>query len=347
MFRKVLAVGENIQSGLVDAALRFAGLGPRGHASASPSTALAIPLATCVRRRVAGVQTVASGAIDRPVSQDTLVARLTEYLADASKPRSAFHECVVGLWKSEGLATSAAKQLLPENTLRDPRLPARALPVIHVGFGTGVTAALAFDETAIPKLFGQRCRPEHVGFSYEGIGAVLRIHERGFFKIMSARFGLVPIEAQDGPASDRFYADYLAHFPPDIRQLIVHGYGRLVAFTHTDIVDAVEEATTLPCEYVEAAVRGAGFAFAMMNNVEVERILRNSAVPFDRKVRAAFQNGLVYGLAFAEWYRPGLLAAWQPRGAPESDLVDHARREAAGSIERGYPLAFQLSVART
>jgi hypothetical protein len=63
--------------------------------------------------------------------------------------------------------------------------------------------------------------------------------------------------------------------------------------------------------------------------------------------QAAFQSGLVYSLMFFEWYVPGLLAAWQPKGPLETELVEHARRESALAVERGYPLAFRLHAPRS
>ena len=148
---------------------------------------------------------------------------------------------------------------------------------------------------------------------HEGIGAVLRIYERGFFKILSGTFGLIPLDAQAGPAPEDFYAAYLAQFSPDDQDLIAHGYGRLLAFSQPDIYDAIEEATTLPSARVAPVVRGVAFAAAMMNNSEVARILRHSDVPFDAPVRRAFQDGLVYAWCF----RSGSAPACWPRGSRE------------------------------
>jgi hypothetical protein len=85
----------------------------------------------------------------------------------------------------------------------------------------------------------------------------------------------------------------------------------------------------------------------MINSVDLPRILRQSAVPYTPAVRAAFQNGLIYALAFLDWYAPWFLATWQPQAGLESDLIDHARDEAALSVERGFPLAFRLANPRS
>ena len=76
-------------------------------------------------------------------------------------------------------------------------------------------------------------------------------------------------------------------------------------------------------------------------------VLENSAIPFDRTIRAAFQNGLIYSQVFFDWYLPGLLEDWQPKGPLEAELIDHARREAAAARKRGYPLAMRLENPRT
>ena len=93
-------------------------------------------------------------------------------------------------------------------------------------------------------------------------------------------------------------------------------------------------------------MHGTAFAFAMINSLELGRVLRESAIPFQPPVRAAFQNGLTYALVFLDWYVPGLLARWKPQPGIEADLIDHARREAARSLERGFPLAFRLENPR-
>ena len=84
-----------------------------------------------------------------------------------------------------------------------------------------------------------------------------------------------------------------------------------------------------------------------MNSADLPRILEHSAIPFDARVRAAFQSGVVYALVFFDWYANGLLDSWKPSGALETELIEHARREAASARQRGYPLAFRLEQPRT
>lgn len=345
--RTAFAVGTNVQSGLVDAAFNIAGFGPRGQSPTDGSDDLSIPLATGATRRVTGVRTVASGALDREVPQDEFVMRLAGYHAESTTGAVDRERTVTGLWKSEGLSTSVGKHLRADNSLRDPRTGREVLPIAHVGFGSGSTEALVFDVPAIDALFDARCAPDYRGFSYEGIGAILRIYERGFFKVMSGTLGLIRLDAPDGPSAAGFFADYLWRFPEETQRLIAHGYGRIVAFSNMSIYRAITEITTYPADRVEPAVHGAGFAFAFMNSADLPRILDRSAIPFDPAVRAAFQNGLVYGLVFFDWYAPGLLETWAPSGRLETELIELARHEAAASRQRGYPLAFRLENPRS
>ena len=340
------AVGANVQSGLVDAAFGLVGYGAGGQAPKGDTSGLSIAMTDRATRRVLGVRTVAAGALSRPIPQSELVARLTQYHQESTGGAADREKTVMGLWKSEGLSTSLGKHLLPENTLADPALPKHVLPIAHVGFGSGSTEGLLFDPAKLKALFEARCEPNHLGFAYEGIGAILRIYERGFFKVMSGSLGLIPLDAPDGPSAEGFFADYLAQYPDDVQRLIAHGYGRIVAFSNIDIYSAIQQATAFPAARVEPAVHGCGFAFAFMNSADLPRILENSAVPFDAPVRAAFQNGLIYSLVFFDWYAPGLLAGWQPAGPLETELVAHARREAAAAQARGCLLPFRLEDPR-
>ncbi len=345
--RTAFAIGTNVQAGIVDAAFDAVGMGAKGQAPTGDTSALSIPLATGIPRRVAGVKTVASGAVDRGVTQTEFVERLTEYQRDSTGRPVQRAKAVTGLWKSEGLSTSIGKHLLPENTLADSRFPREVLPIAHVGFGSGSTEEMVFDVAKLNALFAARCAPDYIGFSYEGIGAILRIYERGFFKVMSGALGLIRLDAPDGPNPANLFADYLRQYPDDTQWLIVHGYGRLVAFSNMNIYKAIEEITSYPSERVDPAVRGAAFAFVMMNSADLPKVLEQSAIPFDRSVRVSFQNGLINSLVFFDWYLPGLLEDWRPEGPLEAELIEHARREAAAARKRGYPLPMRLEYPRT
>jgi hypothetical protein len=344
--KTALAVGANIQGGVAHVAKGLAGLGPRGQVPTGATTGLSMPLITGASRRMAGMRSVAAGADSRSVTQAELIERLRQYVVEASVGDAANERRVAALWKAEGLAATIGKQLLQENSLRDAALRREVLPVAHVGFGSGSTESLVFDAARLEALFKERCAIDYVDFSYEGIGAVLRFYERGFLKLMGGALDFIGLDAPDGPDPEGFFAVYLQQFPSEIQRLIAHGYGRIIAFSNLTVYGAIEEATALPSERIEPAVQGAAFAFAMINSVELPRILRQSAIPYEPFVRAAFQNGLVYALVFLDWFAPEMLAKWRPEGKVETALIDRARQEAALSIERGFPLAFRLSNPR-
>lgn len=344
--KTAFAVGNNLQSGLVDAALDVVGVGPRGQSPSGSTTGLSMSLKKSATRRLTGVRTVASGALSRPVPQVELIRRLADFHAEVMAGGPSRERTVAGVWKSEGLATTIAKHLLPENSWNDPALPREVLPVEHVGFGSGSTSFFLFDAAKLHAVFAERCASNYREFSYEGIGAIMRAYESGFFKLMSGALGLSRLDTPNGPNPAGFYSDYLTQFPPHIQRLIAHGYGRIFAFSHMDIYDAIRDATKLPEQRVEPVVHGVAFAFLMINSADLPHILRHSAVPFEPAVRAAFQNGLIYGLAFLDWYAPGFLANWKPEGTLEADMIEHARRESALDLERGFPLAFRLAHPR-
>ena len=340
------AVGTNLQSGLVDAAVDIAGIGPHGQRPVSAASGLSMSFGQSAARRLAGVRSVASGTLDRPVRQKELVQRLTKHQAEATAGRVDRTHAVTKLWNAEGLSTTIARHRLPDNALSDPALPPNVLPIAHVGFGAGSARFLTFDAARIEGAFTDVCAEGYREFSYEGIGAILRAYERGFFKLSCEVLGFLPFDTPDGPDPRAFFANYFRQFPPHIQRLIAHGYGRLLAFSTTNIYDTIAHATRLPHERIEPVVHGAAFAFAMINMTDLPHILRHSAVPFDPSVRAAFQNGLVYALVFLDWFAPGVLAHWRCEDALEAELINLARRECELAWQRGFPLAARLADPR-
>src|SRR5262249_16875319 len=143
--KTVFAVGQNIQCGLIDTAFSPPAMGTKGQKPQGDATALIIPLQTMASRRIAGVKTVASGAVAHSVSQTELVQKLTQYQVEQQGRPVDRAKAVIGLWKSEGLATSIGKHGLPENKWSDPAFMRETLPIAHVGYGSGSTEQLTFD----------------------------------------------------------------------------------------------------------------------------------------------------------------------------------------------------------
>ena len=303
---------------------------------------LSISLIPLALRRMTGVKTVASGATNRQTPQAEYVEGCRRYQQEATGNPSDMPSIVKGLWKTEGLSTTLGKYRIPENTLNDPKLPRESYGIAHVGFGAACTESTFFQTDKLIELVEKLAQPDSKGFMYEGMGSIVRIYEPGIFKFMCGQLGLIPKNAPPGPDKTGFFAKFFAGFPPDVQWLITHGYGRLVGFSKISVYKAIDEATTLPPGRVEPCVRGIAFAFAMMNSVEMPRLLENSAIPYNDKVRAAFQNGLVYGMTFCDWFVPGFLSAFRPSGKLGEKLTSKAIDESALNRKRGYELPFHL-----
>jgi hypothetical protein len=306
------------------------------------SKSLKISLIPLALRRMNGVKTVSSGAVNRLVPQTEFIESCKRYQQEAAAKLPDLPALVDGLWKVEGLSTTLGKYRLPENTLNDPRLPREVYGISHVGYGAACTEHAMFDQAKLHEIAETKCEPNYRNFMLEGIGSILRIYEPGVFKFMCGMLGLIPRDAPPGPSRDGFFSGFLSAFTPEAQRLITHGYGRLVAFSRMSVYKALEEAMALPASRVEPCAQGIAFAFFMMNSQEIPRLMDNSDIPHPGPVRAAFQNGLVYAIVFSDWFVPGLLAKWQSRGKLEGKLIELARAESALNFKRGYPLAFRL-----
>jgi hypothetical protein len=316
-------------------------------------------------RRMNGVKTVSSGAVNRDVPQAEFVESCRRYQKEAASQVRSMSEIVNGLWKIEGLATTVGKYQQPENTLSDALLPREVLGISHVGYGAAITEHVLFDVKRLREIadgdsqpdhptleqrrrfpltrsFCDKCEPDYRHFTLEGIGSILRIYEPGFFKFMCGMLGLIPRGAPPGPDKNGFFAAFLSAFSPEVQRLITHGYGRLVAFSNVSVYKAIQEARALPANRIEPCVQGIAFAFAMMNAKEMPRLLEHSDIPYPPPIRAAFQNGLVYGMIFCDWFVPGFLSQWRSQGPLEGQLMERAREESVRNLARGYPLPFRL-----
>jgi hypothetical protein len=303
---------------------------------------LKIPLIPLALRRMNGVKTVSSGAVNRPIPQPEYRETMTRYQREAASGQDGMPHVVKGLWRSEGFSTTFGKYRLPENTLDDPGVPRESQGIAHVGYGAASTEHALFNVAKLHEIANTKCAPLYRGFMYEGIGSIVRIYEPGIFKMMCGLLGLIPRNAPPGPDKAGFFADFYKGFDAETQRLITHGYGRLIAFSKLSVYKAIDEACTFPEARVLPAVQGIAFACAMMNSEDMPRLLENSAIDYPAPVRAAFQDGFTYGLVFCEWFAPGFLQRWRSQGSLEGKLVERARSEAALNLKRGYPLPFAL-----
>lgn len=306
------------------------------------SQGLSISLLPLARRRINGVKTVSSGAVNRTIPQTEFVATCRRYQQEAAAQHTSMLRVVDGLWRSEGFATTFGKFRLDENTLNDGNIPRESYGITHVGYGAASTEHAQFDTRKLIEIVETKSEPHYRGFTFEGIGSILRIYEPGVFKFMCGALGLIPMGAPPGPDKTGFFADFYKHFDLDTQRLITHGYGRLVMFSNLGVHAAIKEALSLPEPRRAPCVMGIAFAFAMMNAEDMSRLLSNSAIQYDAPIRAAFQNGLTYGMIFCDWFAPGFLAAWKTSGPIEEKLIQRAKDESALNLKRGYMLPFAL-----
>ncbi len=305
-----------------------------------PKGGLGTSLASGIARRVHGVGTVSSGAVNRQIPQDEFVATCRKFQAEAAADL-AMPNVVDGLWRTEGFSTTFGKYRLDENTLNDSRIPRESLGIAHVGYGAACTEFTRFDTAKLLEISETKCHPDYRHQMLEGVGSILRIYEPGLFKKMCGMMGLIPADAGEGPDRSGFFRSFLSAFPDEVQRLMTHGYGRLVAFSKMmGVHSAIDEARQLPAERQAAAVQGIAFAFSMMNAADMGRHLeRSSTLDFQR---AAFQDGLVYALVYCDWFAPGFLAKWKPEGKLEERLVAKAIAESSANLKRGHMLAFKL-----
>jgi hypothetical protein len=307
---------------------------------------LTFSILTTAIRRFGGVRSVAAGAVNRPIPQKEFSTTCRQFQQEAARQNSTMPPVVAGLWKSEGFATTFGKYRLDENTLADPAIPRESLGITHVGYGAACTEFALFDAAKLKHIFATLCEPNYALQAVEGVGSILRIYEPGLFKKMCGWAGLIPKDAPPGPDRTGFFASFLNQFTAEEARLITHGYGRLVAFSNFGLGKALDEARQLPANRVQSCAQGIAFAFAMMNSPDIGRILELSDIEAAGPIRSGFQNGLVYGIVYCDWFAPGFLHAWKPKGALEEKLVALAVDESARNFKRGHILPFQLENPR-
>lgn len=300
-----------------------------------------------LQRRVEAVRTVASGVVNRTIPQAEYVAGCIRYQQEAQVNCRSMPEIVRAIWRCEGFTTTFGKFRLPDNTLNDQRLPRECLGIVHVGYGAASAEFTRFDPFQLHSIARRFSAPNYQDFVYEGMGSTLRLFEPGFFRFLAGVLGLIPMDAPPGPGKDGFFTKWLAEFSPEQQRLVSHGYGRLMAFSNSNLSKALDEVLTLPEDRILPALQGLGFAFAMMNSEDIVRLLDNSSIDDPRRLQQAFQTGLVCALVFCDWFAPGFLSYFRPKGSLADRLTALAREEAAANQKRGHLLPFRLENPQT
>ena len=244
-------------------------------------------------------------------------------------------EMTAALWKMESLGALFGRQAQNPNTLRDPRLPTEIRPIAHVGMGVAAVEIVGFDPAQIIHMIETLAHPDFRLFAYESMGAMLGAYEISFPKRL---LGLKPLHRPEPRG-------FIGFFPRDIQRLISHGYGRILYFNSINIAAAVRKIARRPFLQQQAAVHGLAFAFAMVNHLDLPKVLEMGG-GFERpELNDAFRDGLIYALEFWEWAAPGFLTALKASGSRSSELIVIARQEIASSRARGFLGAFLVEAS--
>jgi len=246
----------------------------------------------------------------------------------------------VALWQMEKLGFSYCRH--GKNTLNDPAIPAEVQPISHVGLGIAATETALFAADKISELIEPRAHPDYRLFPYESIGCIWAVYANRWFRMVFQTVSKANIPRCNLPD----WCEFIGHFSPDIQRLISHGYGRTIYFKDFNVGRAIRNADRLEAVDTLAAVQGIAFAYAMLNHADLHRVLEVGTDLKDPEIAQAFQNGLVYALAFWEWAFSGFLDDLTPRSARQVELVVSAQEIVAESHRSGALAVFGMGLER-
>ncbi len=277
------------------------------------------------------------------LDQDEFVHRLSAIQSRAAASADPLFK-TRSFWQMEKVSAEFIKSGAAGEGLRDSRLPLEVRPISHCGMGIGAVEMLGFGPGPLLAAIDRFSHPDYRAFARESIGAMLGVYEPGPFLWLArgmGRFGLIPMADLSRPA----LGPYLEHFDPEDRLRLAHGFGRLMYFRSHSIPGALRAVRGVPLFDQASCVRGIAFAMAMVNSHEVARLVMTRTYDWgDERTNLAFEAGLVYALVFWEWMSPGFLRRFTPASDAGRRRARAAENEMAASRERGYPLAFSLSI---
>jgi hypothetical protein len=262
------------------------------------------------------------------------VQRRAQTTADMAVKTAAF-------WAMENLAATFLRQHEDAADFRAPALPLETRPIVHCGMGIAAVEVAQFRPERLAALIETVSNPDYRLFAYEGAGAMLAVYENDWFGLVArgvSALGLMHMAPMSRPEPEQF----LRFFQPDIQKLMAHGYGRLLYFKSHDIGSAIRAAERRDYFDLGNCVQGIAFAYAMVNNSDLGRVFAAPAAVADGRLRAAFENGLVYALQFWEWMAPGFLRQFV-LSTQAGSLGDRAVLAMSESRLRGVLPAFSVS----
>lgn len=245
-------------------------------------------------------------------------------------------------WQMEKVSAEFFKNPPPEGTLADLRIPLAARPIIHCGMGIGAVEAMGFDLAQLQPRVDAFTSTVYRPFCTESLGAMLGVYAPGpFFAFANGmrRIGLLPMADLTRPEPSA----YQDRFDQTERRLLAHGFGRILFFRNLSVSAAIRIARREPDFDRGSCVRGIAFAMAMVNCADVRRVIGHRFEWGADWIDRAFDQGLVYALVFWEWMAPGFLERFVGDGELARLRKLAARREIDAALERGFPVAFDLS----
>lgn len=184
-------------------------------------------------------------------------------------------------------------------------------PIAHMGYGAGFGAS---DPAALIDLVS------HGASGY----SLFLLHGAGF------RLEKPPTE------------ELLDQLPLSLHHPLLHGHGRAIAATYRSSQRALNRARSFPARPQASVIQGIAFGLFLMSPADIPSLLEASGEIQPDAARRAFQTGLVYAMAFCDWFVPGILVNWKPASRLEARFIDHAINEAVAGFRREFPLPFRL-----
>ncbi len=273
------------------------------------------------------IRTVSDKNIRQRLGQRKYLQRMKEIQRKAAQTADMGIK-TASFWLMENLSATFLKTAEPGESLRDPELPVEIRPISHCGMGIAAVEVADFLPARITQVIDSFSNPDYRLFAYEGSGAMLALYEPGFFLAGTralARFNLLPLAQLHLPDK----AGFVGQFEPEIRRLIAHGYGRMLYFKNHGIGGAIRAAQRAGFLHLHPCVQGIAFAYSMVNNSDLERVISAGSSLVPRPFGAAFREGLIYALEFWEWMAPGFLQLLRVKTEFASGLVETAAAEIA------------------
>jgi len=243
-------------------------------------------------------------------------------------------EKTVALWRMERLGFSYCRQ--SANSLNSNDIPLEIQPISHVGLGIAVTESAGFSAGKIIDIIESRVHSDFRLFPYESVGCLWAAYSykwfQRVFRIVSQTH-IPPLELPE-------WKEFAGRFPAEIQRLISHGYGRTLYLKESNVARAIRAAMALDGLHTASAVQGIAFAYAMINHVDLVRVLDVGTDLKSPDLAIAFRNGLIYALAFWDWAFPGFLRSLVPRSDRQDQLIASAHQLIEESHQSGRLVVF-------